>query len=274
MKYAFIRENDQAWSVRLLSRLLGVHPSGYYAWLHQPLVLEKQRRSELIRQSWYESGCEYGYRRIYEDLRDSGEACSLSQVRTILKKVRAEGITSTNDLGKPYFRPPLPNLRLVTGTSGLMTGEGVLYLSIIIDLYSGRIVGQAMSESNRRELPLQALQSMLMGMQPQQKMLVHVDDCFQFTHREWRNALRRHDLARLICQRGACRELQRVTDFFQLLQDAKMKGAFFETSEEACQQILSFINLYNQEQGAESELNPLLPILTGMTYAGFDPAKW
>ena len=76
MKYAFIRDNQNLWSIRRLCSTLDVHHSGYYAWLKQPIsktARKRQHLSGLIKQFWLESGGVYGYRKIHYDLKDWGE---------------------------------------------------------------------------------------------------------------------------------------------------------------------------------------------------------
>ncbi|HDL7424335.1 TPA: IS3 family transposase [Yersinia enterocolitica] len=273
--------------MRLLSRLLDVHPSGYYVWLQQParLVVSKEHELiELIRQLWCDSGREYGYRRIFEDLRDLGEVCSLSHVRAIMKKVRAEEISGISYLSiqkeesivdsrdiqaEQYFHPPLPNLRWISGTSSIATREGRLNLAIIIDLFSGRIIQWVLHEDDVRELQLRALQFLLLGKQLQRKVLVHLDSTTQYTHKEWRSAFREVDPEGLISRRGPCRELRLVTSFFQWLLDERIRVTVYATKHEVPLQILNLIDIFNSQQGLDSELNPLLPRMISMDYGSY-----
>lgn len=76
MKYAFIRYLERRYPVRRLCAVLGVHPSGYYAWHLNPESLRAQEDRRLlghVKQSWLESGSVYGYRKVCDDLRDLGE---------------------------------------------------------------------------------------------------------------------------------------------------------------------------------------------------------
>lgn len=79
MKYAFVAEHRPVFSVRLMCRCLGIHPSGFYAWLKEPLrgrAREDERQTKLMRQAWTDSGKVYGYRKLADDLRDQGEQIS------------------------------------------------------------------------------------------------------------------------------------------------------------------------------------------------------
>ena len=79
MRYAFIAENRLVFAVRAMCRMLQVHPSGFYAWLREPLsqrALEDQRQTALLKQAWVDSGEVYGYRKLHDDLCDLGEDIS------------------------------------------------------------------------------------------------------------------------------------------------------------------------------------------------------
>ncbi len=89
MKYAFIQAHEKEFAVRNLCRMLHVHRSGFYAWLKQPKS-PRQRENErllgLINQFWLESGCVYGYRKIYDDLFEIGERCGKNRVARLMKQ--------------------------------------------------------------------------------------------------------------------------------------------------------------------------------------------
>ncbi len=78
MRYAFVSEHRPLFSVRAMCRCLRIHPSGFYAWLKNPLsnrAREDARQTRLIRTAWKDSGKVYGYRKLHDDLLDQGETC-------------------------------------------------------------------------------------------------------------------------------------------------------------------------------------------------------
>ena len=88
MRYAFITEHRPAFSVRAMCRSLRIHPSGFYAWLKDPLserAQEDVRQIELIRQAWNDSGKVYGYRKLHDDLLDQGETCCPNRVARLAR---------------------------------------------------------------------------------------------------------------------------------------------------------------------------------------------
>jgi putative transposase len=95
VKYAFIQAHRAVFSIRSLCRVLRVHHNGFYAWLKSPLSERGKgdlRLTGLIKQSWIESGCVYGYRKIHDDLRSLGESCCPNRVARLARhsKVKAQ----------------------------------------------------------------------------------------------------------------------------------------------------------------------------------------
>jgi putative transposase len=88
VRYAFVAEHRPLFSVRAMCRCLRIHPSGFYAWLKNPLsrrAKEDVRQTELIREAWKESGKVYGYRKLHDDLLDQGETCCPNRVARLAK---------------------------------------------------------------------------------------------------------------------------------------------------------------------------------------------
>lgn len=105
MKYAFIALHRLQFSVRTMCRLLRVHPSGFYAWLKNPLsrrASEDKRQTDLLLKAWEESGKVYGYRKLHDDLLDQGEMCCPNRVARL---------THCRDQGADRLQTPSRHLR-------------------------------------------------------------------------------------------------------------------------------------------------------------------
>ncbi len=179
-------------------RVLDVHPSGFYAWLKQPENKQERRRNHLlglIKKFWLGSGGVYGYRKIYSDLRDDGEMCGINQVYRLIK---SEGLQSQRGYRKPRarsgtesivtpnrldrsFNPDAPNQSWVTDITYIKTYEGWLYLAVVIDLFSRRVIGWSMKSRITKELVLDALLMAVWRRSPKAKVLVHSDQGSQYT---------------------------------------------------------------------------------------------
>ena len=175
MRYAFIAENRLIFAVRAMCRMLLVHPSGFYAWLREPFcqrALEDQRQTVLLKQAWDDSGEVYGYRKLHDDLCDLGEDISPNRAWRLarLAGIRAQigykkkpgsyggspAVVADNTLNRE-FDVDAPDQFWVTDITYIRTHEGFLYLAVVIDLFSRRVVGWSMQGRTYTDLPLQAL---------------------------------------------------------------------------------------------------------------------
>ena len=240
MKYAFIRDNQNLWSIRRLCSTLDVHHSGYYAWLKKPIsktARENQKLSGLIKQFWLESGGVYGYRKIHYDLKDIGEGCGINRVHRLMKtnglksqrgyrKPRSQASTpsviAANTLAR-QFNPIEPNQSWVTDITYIRTHEGWLYLAVVIDLFSRLVVGWSMKSRITTDLVLDALLMALLRRHPKNKVLVHSDQGSQYTSHEWQTFLKHHNLESSMSRRGNCHDNAVAESFFQLLKRERIK---------------------------------------------------
>jgi len=88
MKYAFIKEHRPQFTVRIMCRMLRIHPSGFYVWLKRPFskrTVEDERQTDLIKDAWKDSGKVYGYRKLHDDLMDQGETCCPNRVARLAR---------------------------------------------------------------------------------------------------------------------------------------------------------------------------------------------
>jgi putative transposase len=162
VRYAFIAENRLIFAVRAMCRMLLVHPSGFYAWLRDPLsqrALEDQRQTVLLKPAWDDSGEVYGYRKLHDDLCDMGEDISPNRAWRLarLAGIRAQigykkkpgsyggspAVVADNTLNRE-FDVDAPDQFWVTDITSIRTHEGFLYLAVVIDLFSRRVIGWSM----------------------------------------------------------------------------------------------------------------------------------
>jgi putative transposase len=160
--YEFMRAHRRQFDVRMMCRLLEVTPSGYYAWLKQPQgqrATDNARLLKLIRASFDASNGIYGSPRVFLDLREAGETCSKHRVARLMPahKIRAvQGYSRKPKSGaKPselvpnvlqrQFDVGKPNMAWVTDITYIRTWEGWLYLAVVLDLFSRKIVGWAVA---------------------------------------------------------------------------------------------------------------------------------
>ncbi|EDK1515932.1 IS3 family transposase [Salmonella enterica subsp. enterica serovar Typhimurium] len=261
LRYAFIRDNTCCWPVRLLCRVLDVHPSGFYAWLQQPHSQRHQadlRLTGQIKQFWLESGCVYGYRKIHLDLRDSGQPCGVNRVWRLMKRVgikaqvgyrsprarKGEASNVSPNRLQRQFNPDAPDERWVTDITYIRTHEGWLYLAVVVDLFSRKIIGWSMQSRMTKDIVLNALLMAVWRRNPQKQVLVHSDQGSQYTSHEWQSFLKSHGLEGSMSRRGNCHDNAVAESFFQLLKRERIKKKIYGTREEARSDIFDYIEMF------------------------------
>ena len=178
--YEFIEAHSRLYEVRQLCRVLEVTHSGYYAWLKEPQSrreIENARLLKLIRASFHASSGIYGSPRVFLDLREAGETCSKHRVARLMRinKIRpvrgysrrprmsAKPSELAPNVLQRQFHVGKPNKAWVTDITYIRTWEGWLYLAVVMDLFSRKIVGWSVSANIRKELVLDVCSSASRG---------------------------------------------------------------------------------------------------------------
>ena len=278
MKYAFIKLHRSVFRVRPMCRILKVHPSGFYAWLKEPLsrkAKDDNRLIGLLKQAWLESGCVYGYRKLHDDLRSFGETCSPNKIArlTNLAGIKAQigykrrrgfyggkpAVVAPNHLARA-FNVKMPDQAWVTDITYIRTHEGWLYLAVIIDLYSRRIIGWSMQPRMQMDLVLSALLMAVWRRKPTSKVIVHSDQGSQFTSHEWQKFLEANNLEASMSRRGNCYDNAVAESFFQLLKRERIRRKTYSTRKEARDDVFDYIELFynpKRKHGNNGMLSPI-----------------
>ena len=246
--------------------MLRVHPSGFYAWLKQPLsrrAAEDARQTELLKEAWEDSGKVYGYRKLHDDLRDLGELCCPNRVARLARMagVKAQigyrrrpgkyggkpSIAVDNTLDR-QFDVIAPDTVWVTDITYIKTYEGFSYLAVVIDLFSRRVVGWAMQSRQTTDLVLQALLMAVWRRKPKGKVLIHSDQGSQFTSIDWASFLKQHNLEHSMSRRGNCHDNAVAESFFNLLKRERIRRNTYQTREQARQDVFDYIEMFYNPQ--------------------------
>jgi len=261
-----------------MCRVLKVHHSGFYAWLKSPLskrAKDNLRITNLIKQLWLESGCVYGYRKIHDDLQDFGETCCVNTVASLMQKSglkaqigykRRKGyyggkpaVVAPNLL-KRNFKTNHPNTVWVTDITYIDTTEGWLYLTVIIDLYSRKVVGYSMKSCMRMNLVLDAVLMAVWRRKPESKVVIHSDQGSQYTSHKWRKFLASHNLEASNSRRGNCWDNAVAESFFQLLKRERIRRKIYKTRQEARDDIFDYIEFFYNSKRKHGNNGLLSPI--------------
>jgi putative transposase len=278
MATAFIRAHQAEFGVRAMCRVLRVHFSGFYAWLKEPLshrAWDDARQTELIRQAWSDSGKVYGYRKLTDDLRDQGEQVSenrvarlagiagiLAQVGYKRRPARYGGkpaVVVSNALDR-QFEVDAPDKVWVTDITYIKTHEGWLYLAVVIDLFSRRVVGWSAQPRMTTDLALQALLAAVWRRKPRTRVMIHSDQGSQFTSREWQMFLGQHNLEASMSRRGNCHDNAVAESFFRLLKRERIRRRTYVTREAARQDVFEYIERFYNPKRKHTNNGMLSPV--------------
>jgi putative transposase len=274
-KYAFIKTHRGEFDTAVMCRLLDVSRSGFYQWLRNPLsdrALEDQRLLDLIRAAYTASHGVYGAPRIFLDLREAGETCSKHRVARIMRANHIKALhgyrtpryaRSPTSLLTPNtlqrgFTVPRPNTAWVTDITYVRTWEGWLYLAVVMDLYSRRIVGWSTKPTMARELVLDALLMAVRQRKPKHT-LIHSDQGSQFGSDAWRRFCHAHHLEPSKSRRGNCWDNAVAESFFSSLKKEQIKKRIYTTREIATAEIDEYIELFYNRTRRHSHLSGVSP---------------
>jgi putative transposase len=221
VKYAFILDHQQQFSVLAMCRVLKLNRSGFYAWLKQPLsirAIEDNRLLKRIKEFYVASGGTYGSPWIHRDLREAGELCSVHRVAKIMrlnnlkaqigyKRQYIKGSKPSriaDNVLERDFAPIKPNTAWVSDITYIRTYEGFLYLATVIDLFSRRVVGWSMDKNMDKYLVIGALLMAVYQRRPKESVLVHSDQGSQYGSSDYLAFMKEHNLKPSMSRRGNC----------------------------------------------------------------------
>lgn len=256
--------------------MLGVTRSGYYAWLQQPLskrAREDLRLVDRIRKFHEESEFTYGSPRIFMDLREAGETCSLNRVarlmrvhgisaRPLRKRHRYTGgqpsTVAPNHLQRE-FDVAAPDQAWVTDITYIRTWEGWLYLAVVLDLYSRRVIGWSMQRRMDRSLALNALLMAVRRRRPKGRVLVHSDQGSQYGSDDWIRFCRHHRLQPSMSRRGNCWDNAVAESFFSSLKKERIRKRIYRTRDEARADVFDYIEMFYNSRRRHGHLGNISP---------------
>ncbi len=266
--------------MKLMCQMLEVSRSGYYAWRDRPASVGQQRRVELsgrIRQVHEQSRGTYGSPRVTAELQDQGaKVCQ----NTVAKYMRQEGLRvtprrrflpQTTDSDHPYpivgneldqdFTASAPNQKWACDLTYIWTDEGWLYLSVVIDLFSRRVVGWSMSDHLRAEGVAEALQMALQRRRPPPdgSLLHHSDRGVQYACQRYRSLLQEHGIACSMSRRGNCYDNAVVESFFGTIKTERVHRERYRTRAEARSSVFEWIECWYNRRRRHSSLGYLSP---------------
>lgn len=281
MRFAFIQAHARIWHVTTMCRVLEVSKAGYYAWRARPLcerVKDDRVLTEKIREIQTRVQQRYGSPRVRMELRALGFGCGKKRVARLMREA---GLPARS---APAFRPtttqsghgepvapnvvdrqfaleenPAPDVTWAGDITYLPTREGWLYLAVLLDLATRRVVGWALRTSLHQELTLAALE-MALRHRGARGGRHHSDRGVQYAAHAYRRRLAAADFTASMSRVGDCWDNAVVESFFATLTKELLGGVVFATRAAASAAVFEFIEIWYNRQRRHSTLGYLTPV--------------
>ena len=274
-KYEFIKAKRGEHSVRMMCRSLGVAPSGYYDWLNCPMsdrAKEDARLLRLIRASFKASQGVYGAPRVFLDLREAGETCSKHRVARLMRENNLRAVPGYRirryiagkpaelipNLVKRNFNVSQPDRVWVTDITYVRTWEGWLYVAVVLDLFSRKVIGWATRQTLHRELALDAILMAVRQRSPN-RTIVHSDQGSQYGSDDWRRFCRSNKLEPSMSRRGNCWDNAVAESFFSSLKKERIKKKIYKNRQQAIDDISDYIDSFYNRTRRHQHLGGVSP---------------
>ncbi len=264
MIYRFIDAHRADYPVTRLCRTLGVSPSDYYAWRQRPPSARAEANQRLVthmRVIHREVHETYGSPRMHAELLARGLPCNVKRVARLMRlhhlrarhkrkyrvttKANPKLPVAPNHLAQ-QFQASAPNEKWVSDITYVWTWEGWLYLAVVMDLYSRRIIGWALARTQETTLVVAALQMAIGRRLPHPGVLHHSDRGSQYASLPYQAVLQAHHFTVSMSGTGNCFDNAAMESFFGTLKAERIHRQHYQTRDQACQDIVSYIEgFYN-----------------------------
>jgi putative transposase len=277
VRFQFIEAHREDFDVQVMCEVLDVSRSGYYTWRTRPASQREMADAvyvEHIKQFYDDSQQTYGYERIWHDFQESGIPCGKHRVRRLMRQEglvvkqtkRYKRTTKANrdhqlapNLLDGEFEAKSPNAKWCADITYIPTQEGWLYLAVILDLFSRRIVGWAMDKRMKQQLVSTALQMALRQRQPLEPLIHHNDRGSQYTSKAFQELLADNNITPSMSGRGNCYDNAPVESFFGTLKTELVNHAVYQTRQDAKTDIFFYIEGFYNRTRRHSSLAFLSP---------------
>jgi putative transposase len=270
MKYAFIERNKLVWPISVQCRVLLVSISGYHEHLSRRLDIAQRRHLSdealLVHISavYAENRAAYGWPRIWRQLHGQGIRVGKQRVQRLMQKhgIRARGkqrfrvVTTDSKHGLAIapnvldrkFSVEAPNQVWVGDLTYIPTAEGWLFLAVVIDLFSRKVVGWSMRPDMQRELVVDALDMAWFGRNPgrQTGLIFHSDRGSQYASDDFSQLLKRHGIVPSMSRKGNCWDNACAETLFASLKVERLHGEQFKTIRLAKDETIAWLLWYNR----------------------------
>ena len=275
MKFAFVKAEKANHAVGALCRAVDLSRAGFYAWLRRAPSARQKRDTVLdvlVRSSFAKSRCTYGSPRVHADLAAQGEAVGRKRIARLMRDANLVArrrkryrYATSGDAGHAVpgnvldrdFSATRPNERCVGDTTELMAPGSRLFLAVLLDLYSRRVVGWEVSAVNDRHLVMRALSNALRRRRPARGLLHHTDQGSPYASEDYQRLLAASGVDGSMSRRGNCYDNAVAEAFFATVK-AEL-GERFESPRAAKAALFDYIEVFYNQQRRHSTLDLVSP---------------
>jgi putative transposase len=278
VKYSFITQYKNAYPIALQCRALGVSRNGYYRYernqANRPDDPERQEILEWVEDIAKSSRYTYGSRRMKRALNTLGYPVGRNKARNLMREAGVSArqrkkykVTTNSNHKQPVFGNLLnrdfdvaqPDQVYASDVTYIWTQEGWLYLAVVIDLCTRKVVGWSMSSRMKAQLVCDALQMAIWRRRPKAGLIHHSDRGSQYASKVFKRLLKAHGIRGSMSRKGDCWDNSVVESFFGTLKQEQVQWKHYQTRYEAQQDILEYISMFYNSRRLHSYLDYMSP---------------
>lgn len=278
MKYSFITQHKKTWPVVLMCQLLGVKSHAYYSYMrrlpNKSADPDWDEKVSIVKEIVEGSGFTYGSRRVRKAMSACGFPITRGEARRLMKAAGVSvkqrkrfKVTTDSNHNKPVYDNVLnrqfdvaqPNQAYVGDITYIWTQEGWLYLAVVIDLYSRKVVGWSMDKRMNAALVCNALMMAIWQRQPSSGLIVHSDQGSQYASHDYRKVITQQGFTGSMSRKGNCWDNAVAESFFGTLKQERVQWRHYQTRLEAAADIREYIIMHYNEKRLHSYLGYVSP---------------
>lgn len=279
MKFGFVAKHRGVWPVNVMCGSLGVSRSGFYAWLARgpsARSIADESIGAIVRRSFVDSDRTYGARRVWRDVLEAGERCGLHRIERLMRaqamraRPRRRGrpldqaspgpATIAPNLLDRTFAAAAPNRKWVADFTYLWTAEGWLYVAVVLDLYSRRVIGWSMQPQMTTRLVADALVMAVWRRGKQEAVMHHSDRGSQYTSDQFQRLLGELGVTCSMSRAGNCWDNSAMESFFKSLKTERTDRKTYRTRDQAKADVFDYIERFYNSRRRHSTLGYISPV--------------
>ena len=277
MKFAFIVKHRHIWPVSWMCNALEVSRSGFHAWLNRPAcerAVHDERLAAAIDTSFKASDRTYGARRVWRDVLEAGLACGLHRVERLMRengfracpkrrarpKDEGERAVIADNILDRAFSAARPNQKWLADFTYIWTAEGWLYVAVVLDLFSRRIVGWSMKAERDAALVMDALMMAVWRRGKADVLLHHSDQGSKYTSEQFQRLLADNGITCSMSRAGNVWDNSAMESFFSSLKTERTVAKTYRTRDQARADVFDYIERFYNPRRRHSKLGYVSPM--------------